>query len=154
MTYMIDGAHWFRVTKTDPRAVGLYRRHYSAMKNHKTSAQLRRAGIAGSGESITLMTPDGLALFGWRHDIVPRKDGQIGVNCTIFRNEGPILSSALIQEADDLCWQRWPGQRLFTYVGDSQIRSTNPGFCFQQAGWAKCGRNGDGRLSILECFPG
>jgi hypothetical protein len=31
------------------------------------------------------------------------------VNCAVFRNEGPVLSSDLILEAEELAWGRWPG---------------------------------------------
>ena len=93
------------------------------------------------------------ALFVWRHDLVPRLDGQSGCNCTVFRNESDTLSSELIKEADELAWNRWPGERHFTYVCDSLIRSVNPGYCFKQAGWRTCGRNKDGRLTILERLP-
>jgi hypothetical protein len=31
--------------------------------------------------------------------------------------------------------------------------SANPGYCFKQAGWRTCGRNKDGRLTILERLP-
>ncbi len=77
----------------------------------------------------------------------------MGIECLIFRNEGPILSSTLIREADELAWARWPGERHFTYVWDAKVRSTNPGFCFKRAGWHPCGRNADGRLTILEILP-
>jgi hypothetical protein len=52
-----------------------------------------------------------------------------------------------------LAWQRWPGKRLFTYVWDAKVKSANPGYCFKKAGWQHCGRNADGRLTILEKLP-
>jgi hypothetical protein len=79
-----------------------------------------------------------------------RLDNQTGVNCAVFRNEGAGLSSDLIREADELAWQRWPGERHFTYVWDEKVRSRNPGYCFLKAGWQRVGRNKDGRLTLLE----
>jgi hypothetical protein len=73
--------------------------------------------------------------------------------CSIFRNEGPLRSSDLILEAEQLAWRRWPGQRLFTYVWPAKVKSVNPGYCFKMAGWQQCGRNKDGRLIILEKLP-
>jgi len=99
---------------------------------------------------MVLLSQCGRALFVWLRNTVERYDGQTGVNCTVFRNEGAGLSSELIQEADELAWQRWPGLRHFTYVDDAKIRSSNPGYCFLQAGWRRAGRNMDGRLTILE----
>ncbi len=144
--------HWIGVKKTDPRAVDLYQQHYSARKGVSTSTRLRY-GIVGPGETMTLITGRGDALFVWQYNTVERYDKQEGVNCAVFRNESIILSSKLIEEADDLAWQRWPKKRLFTYVWDSKIKSVNPGYCFKQSGWQTCGRNKDGRLTILECYP-
>jgi hypothetical protein len=75
------------------------------------------------------------------------------VNCAIFRNEGQRLSSDLILAAEEMAWRRWPGERLFTYVWDAKVKSVNPGYCFKMAGWTSCGRNKDGRLTILEKWP-
>jgi hypothetical protein len=81
-----------------------------------------------------------------------RLDGQLGVNCTVFRNEGAGLSSELIREADDLAWQRWPGERHFTYVNAGKIRSSNPGYCFLRAGYQHAGRSQKG-LILMERLP-
>ena len=100
---------------------------------------------------MVLLTLDCNALFIWRKFI--SLDDQCGVNCAVFRNEGDIISSELIKCACELAWQRWPGERLYTYVNDSKVKSPNPGYCFLCAGWRKCGRNKNGRLTILEVFP-
>ncbi len=150
-----DGV-WLPTTKFDPVVVGMYLRHYSAAKNVKPGdyharASRYRHGVGGTGESLTLRSVCGRAVWIWRRDIIRRMDGQRGVNCTIFRNEGPWLSSDLVAEADEIAWNRWPDEaRHFTYVGDEHIRSVNPGYCFKMAGWKSCGRNKDGRLTILE----
>jgi len=144
--------HWIGIRDGDPRAAALYQRHYSARPG-VSMAQRIRYGMSGPGQTMTLLTVDCHALFIWLRNTLQRFDNQEGVNCTIFRNEGPVLSSALIQEAADLAWQRWPGERLFTYVWDAKIQSVNPGYCFKQAGWQACGRNKDGRLTILERWP-
>lgn len=80
-------------------------------------------------------------------------DGQAGVNCTIFRNESDCLASDLIIEAEQWAWERWPGERLFTYVNPLKIKSGNPGYCFQCAGWQKCGVSKVNKLIILEKLP-
>ena len=84
-------------------------------------------------------------------------DRQEGVCCSVFRNESPALSSELIREADALADERWPQEaRHYTYVAPQRVRSTNPGYCFQQAGWRRCGltKGGHGRdqLVVLERF--
>ncbi len=99
---------------------------------------------------MVLMNGDCTALFVWRKFI--DDSGQQGVNCAVFRNEGPVLSSTLILEAEQLAWGRWPGERLYTYVAPQSIRSTNPGCCFKAAGWRRCGQT-KGGLVILEKQP-
>jgi hypothetical protein len=128
--------------------------HYSASKNRNR----RVRQFVGPGQSIVLRTLRVDALFVWRnfiddcvfwHTIYQRWYEQDGVNCAIFRNVGPIVSSELVRQADaiaDLCW---PGERHYTYVDPTKVRSSNPGFCFLMAGWRKCGVTKRGLL-ILE----
>jgi hypothetical protein len=150
---MIDG-HWLSVRRNDPRAFALYRRHYSAIKNMRLW-RARETNFLGPGECLVLLSCCGRAVFAWQRNTVERYDRQAGVCCTLFRNEGAGLSSDLIREADELAWQRWPGERHFTYVDDAKIRrKRDPGRCFRRAGWRVCGRNADGRLTILERLPG
>jgi hypothetical protein len=77
-------------------------------------------------------------------------DGQKGINCAVFRNEGAGLSSDLIMAADALADERWPGERHFTYVDPQEVKSSNPGYCFLRAGWRKCGITKHRKLLILE----
>lgn len=143
---------WIPVKDGDPRAVGLYRRHYSAKKiNHGVVIDYCRLGFSGIGESLILLTVDCKALFGWRKQKI-NDAGQLGVNCFVFRNESNLLSSDLILEAEQCAWRKWPGERLFTFVNAKKIRSSNPGACFKFAGWAFCGIT-KGGLIILEKMP-
>jgi hypothetical protein len=106
--------------------------------------------FVGPGGKMVLLTAACDALFVWRKFI--DRSGQRGVNCAVFHNEGPILSSELILEAEQLAWARWPGERLYTYINPHKIRSVNPGYCFKKAGWQRCGESKSGLL-ILEKFP-
>lgn len=73
-----------------------------------------------------------------------------GINCTIFRNEGPELSSKLIAEAERWALRRWPGaKRFFTYVNGEKVKSKRPGWCFIKAGWKDSGTNKSGKLILL-----
>lgn len=145
---MIPGVNWYPIQDGDPRASALYERHYSCV-NIKARRRTGDKRICGPGEKMVLMTTDCLALFVWRKAKRPDLAGQQGVYCSIFRNEGEILSSELIREAEQLAWRRWPGERLYTYINSQMIRSTNPGYCFQMAGWQRCGET-QGGLIILE----
>jgi hypothetical protein len=75
------------------------------------------------------------------------------VNCAIFRNEGAGLSSELLLSGMQIAWQRWPGERLYTYVDPIRVQSENPGYCFLKAGWRKCGITKSRKLIIMEVIP-
>ena len=145
---MISGARWFAVRDGDPRAAALYEEHYSCV-NLKARRRSGDKRICGPGEHMVLMTQDCKALFVWRKSRRPDLAGQTGVCCSVFRNTGPHLSSELILEAEALARRRWPGERLFTYINPTAIRSANPGYCFKRAGWRKCRETLKG-LHILE----
>jgi hypothetical protein len=138
---------WLGVKDGDRRALALYLRHYSA--RHYADGRPRSLFV-GPGEKMVLLTPECDALFVWRKFI--SLDGQLGINCAVFRNEGPRLSSELIRSAMCLAWRRWPGERLYTYVNPRAVKSPNPGYCFKIAGWRKCGVTASG-LVILEALP-
>ena len=145
----LTGGYWCSVHDGDQRALALLKEHYSYRR--RASGQPRGSPtFIGAGEKIVLLTLDCLALFGWHKATVKRYSGEEGISCTVFRNTGPVLSSTLISEADELAWVRWPEEsRHFTYVNARKIQSTNPGYCFKQAGWHTCGVS-KGGLVILE----
>lgn len=144
---MVEG-YWIGVSDGDARGRALFRRHYS----YRPYADGRDPRLfVGPGEKMVLMTLNCDALFVWRKFI--SGDGQDGVNCSIFRNESPILSSVLIAEAEALAWERWPGARLYTYVNADAVQSSNPGYCFKVAGWRRCGTTKRHGLHILEKMP-
>jgi hypothetical protein len=151
---ILPGVLWLTVKDGDERAFALFQRHYSF---HVYGDGRRRYGyrnrflMLGPGEKMVLLSPNCDALFAWRKFI--DKSGQTGVNCAIFRNESPVQSSLLIIEAERLAWARWPGQRLYTYVNAGAVASSNPGYCYQMAGWRKCGKSQAKRLIILEKYP-
>lgn len=145
---------WRLTRDGDPTALAIYERHYSARRYHDDR---RRRLFVGPGEKLVLLSDDRRGLFVWRRFV--DDSGQTGVNCAVFRNEGVawIRSSALITEADSIAWDRWPRQRLYTYVDGASVASPNPGYCFKMAGWRWCGRTkgGHGRRpqEILEMRP-
>ena len=139
---------WYSIADGDPVARDLFSRHYSHYV-YKDGRKPKK--FVGPGEYMALMTSDCRALFVWRKFI--SADGQQGVNCAIFRNEGNMKSSTLIREACQLAWQRWSGARLYTYVNPRAVRSGNPGYCFKMAGWKKCGVTKTRKLLIFEMLP-
>jgi hypothetical protein len=142
------GTPWIRVKDGHPTGMALYQRHYSCRPYADGRQPLL---FAGPGEKEVLLTECGRALFVWRKFI--SDNTQDGVNCAVFRNEGAGRSSDLILSAMMVAWERWPGERLYTYVNSKKISSTNPGYCFQKAGWSKCGKTKWNKLTILEATP-
>src|SRR5262249_50743593 len=105
----LSGWHWLEVKDGDSRARALFERHYTC-RTYRDGR--RRTIFVGPGEKMVLLTLRCDALFVWRK--FRSMDGQAGVNCAVFRNESPVLSSVLIREACELAWHRWPGARLYT----------------------------------------
>lgn len=140
------GTSWISVRDGNTTASAVYDRHYS-----RNPASVGDPRVAGPGFKMVLLTPCARALFVWRKFI--SKDQQDGVNCAIFRNEGAGLSSALILEAMQMGWARWPGERFYTYVNPRRVKSRNPGYCFLKAGWRRCGITKTRKLLVLEATP-
>ena len=142
--------HWCLSRDGDALCYALYRRHYSSAKNPRP--KIRQ--FAAPGEALVLIGTDGLSLFVWTRQLY-RADCQAGVNCAVFRNEGLVLSSTLIREAADLAWDKWPGERLFTFVdaGKSATSATPAGASYERAGCetgrarAACSRSQPRRLT-------
>jgi hypothetical protein len=138
-------AQWIWILDGDDAARELFDEHYSRY----VYADGRKPKLfVGPGEKMLLTTPCRRAIFAWWKFI--SGDGQQGVNCAIFSNRGAGLSSALIEEADRLADNRWPGERHFTFVNPRKIRSSNLGFCFKVAGWRVCGVTKKRKFLILE----
>jgi hypothetical protein len=131
--------------------MSLFQRHYTARAKRKVFQ------FIGPGEKMALITPDARALFAWR--VFISDAGETGVNCAVFRNEGPALSSELILAAEGHAIARWGAQRLYTYVDPGKLHTIKrrgreicpwpPGRCFLEAGWRQCGITKGGKI-VLE----
>ena len=142
------GRYWHQCRDGDDGAREIYDRHYS--RYHYKDGRKPKLFV-GPGEKMVLITEAGDAIWCWRK--FKDASGQQGINNAIFRNEGAILSSLLILDAEELAWSRWPSERLYTYVKPTGIRSTNPGACYKKAGWRVCGVTKWNKLVILEKCP-
>lgn len=142
---------WEIVKDGNAEAREIFDRHYS----RKSYADGRKPKLfVGPGQKMVMLHRAGerKALFVWRYFI--SGDGQQGVNCVVFRNEGAGLSSELLWDAMMLAWRRWPGYRFYTYVNAKKVASRNPGYCFKVMGWKRCGVTKWNKLDILEFEPG
>ena len=143
-----DDRCWIEIRDGNPTAMSLFERHYSATNENRHTYK-----FTGPGEHIVLLSPDARALFVWCKQRYIHSD-QTGVNCAVFRNEGSSYgrSSELIEAAKVLAWQRWPGERLYTYVNPRKVRhKRDPGRCFLRAGFRYCGVSKRRGYLILEC---
>jgi len=132
---------WVQIQKADWRALKLADRHYTRQK--PGTPQFCRPG-----RNLVLLTEDEQALWVTWHGI--RDDGWNAWECTMFRNEGPYLSSHLIVLALGITRQLWgepPTDGLITYVGE-HLR----GGCFHAAGFRKAGHSKSGKL-LLQLTP-
>lgn len=148
--FLIADQTWIKVRDGNQTALAIFDRHYTSRRAHVRKIDQ----FVGPGAHTVLLTPDARALFVWRK--FKDDSGQTGVNCAVFRNEcawGGVTSSSLIIAAERIAWERWPGERLYTYVDARRVRSTNPGYCFICAGWRHCGYTKRNKLRILEKLP-
>lgn len=136
-------SNWYLTKDGDASCLALYERHYSC---YRYADGRKRTQFVGPGEVIVLRTGDADAMFVWRKYIDDTEPKQEGVECSVFRNEGPLLSSILIRQADAVADHVWPGERHYTKVDPQAVRSANPGYCFVAAGWKRCGTTKGGLL--------
>lgn len=148
------GDGWIEVLDGNSTARAIFNRHYSR-RNYRDGRKPKL--IVGPGQKLLLLTSDATAVCAWRQERY-RFDGQVGVECCIYRREAGDLASVLLRQAMDLSWKRWPGQRFFSFVDPRKVKPTmvrgHPvwGFCFYKAGWRFAGLTKKG-LHILECVP-
>jgi hypothetical protein len=126
-------------THFDPEMAALADRHYSRRK-------IGARQFLVSGRKIVIRNREGTLLFGWVwcYEYL-RWDQQSGFCCAIFRNESERRSSDVILECEQMAFDRWGPNRVFTYVDPSKIQSPNPGYAFKCAGWTFVKRTRDGK---------
>lgn len=142
---------WTVTNKFDRHGAKLADGHYSRRK-------VGAPQFMPPGETIVLVAPG--AVFGWwrphpRSGIMAM-NGYDGWTCSIFRRVDGALASDMILEAervieDKQCAPCGP-DGLLSYVWGAKVvngRNTNPGYCFQQAGYRKIGKSADKRKTLF-----
>ena len=135
---------WMVTHKGDRSCRLLADRHYSRQS-------VGHPMFTRPGRNLVLRTFDGLAVWVTWYGI--RDDGLDAYECTIFRNESRHLSSDLIKwavHATEAEWGNFPKDGIVTYVAADKVRSTNPGYCFKQAGWKRIGTSKRRKLVLLQ----
>lgn len=141
--------NWFRTWRADPVGRVLADRHYS----RKT---VGAAPFAPPGRNLTLRTLAGDALWVTCWPLPEFVDHEWGDcwTCTLFRNEGDVLSSELVNDA--VAATRWrfgdpPPGGFLTFVDVGKVRrKRDPGRCFRKAGFRPAGYTKDRGLLALQ----
>lgn len=125
---------WQQRTASDRAVRALADRHYT-----RTRHGLGAATVGPPGRRLVLCTADERAAWITHWPAGPgARDGLDAWRCSLFRNEGPHLSSQLILAAMAATAQLWadrPADGWLTWVDRRAVRSQNPGWCFMCAGW-------------------
>ena len=138
---------WHISHQADWRACALANRHYS----RKT---IGAPQFTPPGRKLVLATPtyDALWVTSWPFPEFVNRIYPDAWLCSLFRNEGPCLSSLLIRDALAATVWRFgepPREGMVTMVDTRKVRSSNPGCCFKKAGFRTVGRT-KGGLVILQ----
>lgn len=146
--------HWLITDRGDDAARRLVDGETTGGAPHYSRKTPGSRQFTRTGENLVAITSDHLAVWvSFRPaPYWTRQDGRRGVECAVFRNEGPVRSSVLIREAVQLTWAMWcaPGpDGLFTFVNAPRVvRGSNgiAGYCYRRAGWRHVGSSRRGLL--------
>lgn len=149
----MNGSPWRRSWRADPVVAQMADRHYS----RKTAGAPQ---FVPPGRCLVLKTADGSAAWvtAWPlAEYAHNRWAGTWIN-QLFRNEGcrGYLSSELIAWAVAHTRAEWPDVPelgIVTFVGAAKIRSTNPGYCYQMAGWQRAGFTKDEHLHVFQQQP-
>lgn len=144
----LGAGRWHRVRRCHPEARSLADRHYSRQT-------IGAVEFMPPGRTLVLLTECGRAVWGAIENLDPA--GATRWRCSIFRNEGAGLSSALVVEATEITFDHWrarglPRSRLSTEIDATLVRTKrDPGRCFLRAGWTMRGwtAGGHGRRPLV-----
>ena len=141
---------WKKIHRAHPAGCDIADRHYNRQK-------IGSPQFVSPGRCIVLLTWDHMALWvtSWPYaEYVKHEWAGAWVN-SLFRNEGATLSSELILDAIAATRFYWnpPEKGIITFVHPGKIRSTNPGYCYLQAGFKKVGRTKKNNLIALQLLP-
>lgn len=141
---------WKKIHRAHPIACDIADRHYNRQKPGTPQ-------FVPPGRCIVLLTADHMALWvtSWPFvEYVKHEWAGAWVN-SMFRNEGASLSSELILDAIAATRFYWepPELGIITFVDSRKIKSSNPGYCYLQAGFKMVGRTKKDNLVALQMLP-
>ncbi len=165
----IPSSRWLLSSSSDPHALdvvdgtGLF----EGLGPHYSRRTPGSKTFTGVGKEIVLLTKCGRAVWACVYQRTPSargtgaSRGRAGESDQkprhlwrnmMFRNLGAGLSSSLIQDATEETYRQWklrcgslPPERLRTEIGVREVKSRNPGYCYERAGWER-GETRNGKL--------
>lgn len=145
----LPALNWRLSHRADPVAVAIADRHYNRQKPGTPQ-------FVPPGRCLVLLSDDTTALWvtSWPYAAYVKHAWAGAWVNSLFRNEGAHLSSDLIRQAVAVTLWRWswPPLGMITFVDAGKIRSTNPGYCYLQAGFKRVGHTVGG-LVALQMLP-
>ena len=138
---------WTMSHRADRAALPLADRHYNRQK-------IGSPQFVPPGRCLVLLTPDASALWvtSWPTADYVRHAWPGAWVCSLFRNEGPTLSSTLIRAAVAATVWQWPTPPelgFITFVDPGKTRrKRDPGRCYLRAGWSVCGETKGGLVAL------
>lgn len=137
--------HWRETWRADPRAARIADRHYS----RKTPGSPQ---FTPPGRVMVLLRDDALWVSSWPYAEYVLHQWAGAILCSLFRNEGPVLSSTLIRDAMAATRWKWPDlppQGMVTFIDAAKVRrKRDPGRCFRRAGFTPVGTTKSGLLAL------
>lgn len=159
--------HWLLSDRADPVARVLADRHYNRQK-------VGARQFVPPGRCLVLKSVRGDAFWITSYPFAAyvRHRWAGAWVCSAFRNEGPLLSSSLIEDALAATVERWPPPRIptwvvsrrlhdrtlveriecamVTFIDETKTRSKrDPGRCYRRAGFEEAGRTAGGLLALV-----
>lgn len=143
---------WALSNRGDPLARPIADRHYN--RQHIGAPQ-----FVPPGRCVVLLAEDRSALWvtSWPFAEYVKHAWAGAWVCSLFRNEGTHLSSALIREA--VAATRWvwgdaPALGMITFVDTHHtLPKQHPGYCYRMAGFREVGKTKSRNLVALQLLP-
>lgn len=139
---------WRLSHRADPVAVGLADRHYSRQKPGTPQ-------FVPPGRCLVLVTEDGQAVWvtSWPFAQYVKHAWAGAWVCSMFRNEGPHLSSELVRQAVAVTRWKWGDGPLphgmVTFIDEQKTREKEvAGWCYRRAKFKSAGRTKGGLVAL------
>lgn len=139
--------YWRVTNRADPVACSIADRHYTRQKPGSSQ-------FVPPGRCLVLITDNASALWVTSFPFAEyvKHEWAGAWICSLFRNEGHYLSSALIREAVALTYRRYgepPSNGMVTFINRGKVRRKRDyGRCFLRAGFAVVGETKGGLLAL------